>query len=58
MTYQEFEDRYKKMHTCGIPFIPRSLAYSSDCPMCEPYAPQWKERCKEQFEKLENIKIK
>ena len=56
MEYKEFEQEYKKHHTCGIPFIPYYLAYSSDCPKCEPELNQWKARCKEEFEANKLIK--
>ncbi len=49
MKYGEFEAEFKKHHICGVPFIPYELAYSSDCPKCEPKLEQWKETCKDYY---------
>jgi hypothetical protein len=48
-TYEMFEKRYKLHHTCGYPFIPYELSYSSDCPQCCPEGEQWKDACKETY---------
>jgi hypothetical protein len=53
MTYEEFEQEYKQHHTCGYPMIPYNLSYASDCPMCEPNSSQWKEVCKEEYNKYQ-----
>lgn len=45
-SYEEFEQEFKKYHTCGIPSIPEELAFASDCPKCNPDWGQWKEECK------------
>lgn len=50
-TYEEFEEEFRKHHTCGIPFIPEELAYSSDCPQCCPIGSQWKEDCRDMWNK-------
>lgn len=56
MTYEEFKTNYKKHHTCGIPYIPHYIAYSSDCPQCEPNSSQWGMECKKEYiKKMEDI---
>lgn len=49
-SYEEFKEEFSTRHICGIPYIPYDLAYSSDCPCCEPSFAQWKETCKKFFE--------
>jgi hypothetical protein len=49
ITYEQFQQQYKLHHTCGYPFLPYELTYSSDCPLCEPNSQQWKDRCQEEF---------
>jgi len=50
MSYEEYERIFSSHHTCGIPHIPYNLAYSSDCPMCEPTLQQWRDACRRYYD--------
>ena len=50
-SYKEFEAEFKKHHICGYPIIPYELAYDSRCPLCCPEWEQWKDECRELYDK-------
>lgn len=51
ISFDEFKKEYRNYHTCGIPYIPYDLAFSSDCPCCCPDDKQWEEKCRKDYDK-------